>query len=83
MTEKGCSYKGTIFMEHKPIKTFLVMRVTGGGKPTDDTERIRFTNGHEHTFRIYRGKRGLSNPHRISIDPFLGDKYVDLAEPED
>jgi len=52
-------------------------------KPTDDFERLELTNGSKHTFRVYKGKRGLSNPHRISIDPFLGDKYVDLAEPED
>jgi Mg2+ and Co2+ transporter CorA len=52
-------------------------------KSTDDTERIRLTDGREHTFRVYRGKRGLSKPHRVSVDLFLGDKYVDLAEPED
>ena len=52
-------------------------------KPTDDFERLELANGSEHTFRVYKGKRGLSNPHRVSIDPFLGDKYVDLAEPED
>jgi len=52
-------------------------------KPTDDFERLELTNGSKHTFRVYKGKRGLSNPHRVSIDPFLGDKYVDLAEPED
>ena len=52
-------------------------------KTTDDFERLELANGSNHTFRVYRGKRGLSNLHRISIDPFLGDKYVDLAEPED
>ena len=52
-------------------------------KPTDDFERLELANGSKHTFRVYRGKRGLYNAHRVSIDPFLGDKYVDLAEPED
>lgn len=52
-------------------------------KPTDDFERLELANGSKHTFRVYKGKRGLSKPHRVSIDPFLGDKYVDLAEPED
>jgi len=52
-------------------------------KPTDDKERIRLTNGRDHTFRVYRGSRGLTRPHRISTDPFFGDKYIDLAEPED
>jgi len=52
-------------------------------KPTDDFERLELANGSKHTFRVYRGKRGLSNPHRVSVDLFLGDKYVDLAEPED
>jgi len=51
--------------------------------PTDDFERLELANGSKHTFRVYKGKRGLSNPHRVSIDLFLGDKYVDLAEPED
>ena len=47
------------------------------------SEDVELANGSKHTFRVYKGKRGLSNPHRVSIDPFLGDKYVDLAEPED
>jgi len=51
-------------------------------EPTDDFERLELANGSKHTFRVYKGKRGLSNPHRVSADPFLGDKYVDLAEPE-
>lgn len=51
--------------------------------PTDDFERLELANGSRHSFRVYKGKRGLSNPHRVSIDPFFGDKYVDLAEPED
>lgn len=51
-------------------------------KPTDDFERLELANGSKHTFRVYKGKRGLSNPHRVSIDPLFGDKYVDLAEPE-
>jgi len=52
-------------------------------KPTDSFERLELANGFKHTFRVYKGKRGLSNPHRVSIDLLLGDKYVDLAEPED
>lgn len=52
-------------------------------KPTDDTERIRLTNGHEHTFRVYRSSRGLKRPHKVASDFILGDEYVDLAEPED
>lgn len=52
-------------------------------KPTDDKERIRLTNGRDHTFRVYRGSRGLTRPHKIATDFISGDKYVDLAEPED
>lgn len=52
-------------------------------KLTDDFERLELANGSKHTFRVYRSKRGLYNPHRLSIDPFLGDKYVDLSEPQD
>lgn len=51
-------------------------------EPTDDFERLKIANGSKHTFRVYRCKRGLSNPYRISADPFLGNKYVDLTEPE-
>jgi chromosome segregation ATPase len=52
-------------------------------KPTDDTERLRLTNGRDHTFRVYRGSRGLTRPHKITTDFISGDKYVDLSEPED
>ncbi len=51
--------------------------------PTDDFERLELASGSTHAFRVYKGKRGLSNPHRVSIDLFSADKYVDLAEPED
>jgi len=51
--------------------------------PTDDLVIINMANGTKHTFRIYRGKRGLSKPHRVGVDPVHGEKYVDLAEPED
>jgi len=51
--------------------------------PTDDFERLELKNGSKHNFRVYKGKRGLANPYRVSADLFLGDKYVDLAEPED
>ncbi|MBU2009867.1 MAG: hypothetical protein KJ624_08555 [Chloroflexi bacterium] len=50
--------------------------------PTDDFEKLELANGSTHAFRVYKGKRGLSRPHRISMDPFFGDKYVDLGEPE-
>ena len=52
-------------------------------EPTRDTERIGLTNGHDHTFRVYRSSRGLTRPHKVASDLILGDKYVDLAEPED
>ena len=51
--------------------------------PTDDLVIINMANGTKHTFRIYRGKRGLTKPHRVGVDPVHGEKYVDLAEPED
>ena len=51
--------------------------------PTDEFVTINMANGTRHPFRVYRGKRGLAKPHRIGIDPVYGEKYVDLAEPED
>jgi chromosome segregation ATPase len=51
--------------------------------PTDDLVIINMANGTKHTFRIYRGKRGLSKPHRVGVDQVHGEKYVDLSEPED
>ena len=51
-------------------------------KPTDDFERLEYTNGSKHTFRVYRSSRGLTQPKKIGSDLALGDKYVDLAEPE-
>jgi chromosome segregation ATPase len=52
-------------------------------KPTDDFETIEYKDGSKHTYRVYKGKRGLSRPHRISIELFGDDSYVDLAEPID
>lgn len=50
-------------------------------KPTDNFETLEYKDGSKHTFRVYRGERGLSKPRRINVDPFFGNSYVDLAEP--
>jgi len=51
--------------------------------PTGDIETVRLTNGRDHTFRVYKSSQGLTRPHIVARDLIFGDKYVDLAEPED
>jgi chromosome segregation ATPase len=41
------------------------------------------TDNREHHFREYKSSVGLARPHRTSLDLILGDRWIDLAEPED
>ncbi len=52
-------------------------------KPTDHVVSLRLTDGRDHRFREYRGPQGLRRPHKTVTDWILGDKFVDLSEPED
>jgi len=52
-------------------------------KPTDHVVSLRLTDGRDHRFREYRGPQGLRRPHKTATDWILGDKFVDLSEPED
>ena len=52
-------------------------------KPTDSEATLRLTDGRDHRFREYRGPQGLRRPHKTATDWILGDKFVDLSEPED
>ncbi len=52
-------------------------------KPTDSEATLRLTDGRDHRFREYRGPHGLRRPHKTATDWILGDKFVDLSEPED
>ncbi len=40
--------------------------------------KLKLTDGTEHTYTLYRGQWGLSQPQKIE-----GGEYIDLAEPED
>lgn len=50
-------------------------------QPTDEIHTLTYKDGSEHKFRVYKGKSGLVKPYRVALDPFFGDKYVDLTEP--
>ena len=52
-------------------------------RPTDNVITLRLTDGRDHRFREYRGPQGLRKPHKTATDWILGDKFVDLSEPED
>ena len=52
-------------------------------RPTDNVITLRLKAGRDHRFREYRGPQGLRQPHKTATDWILGDKFVDLSEPED
>jgi chromosome segregation ATPase len=49
-------------------------------RPTEEIHTIAFKDGTEKKYRVYKGKAGLVKPHRVTIDPISGNKYVDLTE---
>ena len=51
--------------------------------PTGEMVSIQLSDKREHHFREYKSTVGLARPHRTSRDLFLGDRWIDLAEPED
>jgi len=51
--------------------------------PTGERVSIYLNDKREHHFREYKSKEGLARPHRTKRDLILGDRWVDLAEPED
>ncbi len=51
--------------------------------PTGEIVSIQLSDKREHHFRGYKSSEGLARPHRTSRDLILGDRWVDLAEPED
>jgi DNA repair exonuclease SbcCD ATPase subunit len=52
-------------------------------KPADSVATLRLTDGRDHKFREYKGPQGLRRPHKTTTDWILGDKFIDLSEPED
>jgi len=51
--------------------------------PTGELVSIQLSDKREHHFREYKSKEGLTRPHRTSRDLIFGDRWIDLAEPED
>ena len=51
--------------------------------PTGELVSIQLSDKREHHFREYKSSVGLARPHRTSRDLIFGDRWVDLAEPED
>ena len=51
--------------------------------PTGEIISIQLSDKREHHFRKYKSAEGLARPHRTSRDLILGDRWIDLAEPED
>ena len=52
-------------------------------QPTGKLVTVALNNGREHTFKEYGSSEGLTRPRRRSHDLLLGDRWIDLAEPED
>jgi hypothetical protein len=52
-------------------------------QPTGKLVTVALNNGREHTFKEYWSPEGLTRPRRRSHDLLLGDRWIDLAEPED
>ena len=51
--------------------------------PTDRVVTLTLTDGRDHTFREYKSPQGLRRPHKTATDLILGNRWVDLSEPED
>ncbi len=50
--------------------------------PTGNVVTVSLDGGRERRFREYRSPQGLRRPYRTSVDLILGNRWVDLAEPE-
>ncbi len=51
--------------------------------PTGEIVDIQLNDNREHHFREYKRSDGLARPYRTERDLILGDRWIDLAEPED
>jgi len=52
-------------------------------QPTGKLALVTLTDHLEHEFKEYKSPDGLTKPDRYSRDLLFGDKWIDLAEPED
>jgi chromosome segregation ATPase len=50
--------------------------------PTGNVVTVRLNDGKDHRFREYKNRQGLRRPFKTKTDLLLGDRWVDLAEPE-
>ena len=51
--------------------------------PTGEIVGIQLSDKREHHFREYKNSEALARPYRTKRDLILGDRWVDLTEPED
>ena len=51
--------------------------------PTGEIVGVQLKDKHEHHFREYKSSEGLARPYRTKRDLILGERWIDLAEPED
>ncbi len=51
--------------------------------PTGEIVGIQLSDKREHHFREYKSSEALARPYRTKRDLILGNRWVDLAEPED
>jgi len=51
--------------------------------PTGKLISVRLNDGRNHDFKEYKSGEGLARPYRHSRDLIFGDRWIDLAEPED
>ena len=59
------------------VRNLAIRQPTGKMVPHTLKDRL------QHNFKEYRSTDGLVNPYRRSRDLILGDRWIDLSEPED
>ncbi len=64
-------------------KELSVLRNLTRRAPTGEIVSIELNDKREHHFREYKSKEGLARPYRSKRDLILGDRWIDLSEPED
>ena len=64
-------------------KELSVLRNLTRRVPTGEIVSIELNDKREHHFREYKSKEGLARPYRSKRDLILGDRWIDLSEPED
>jgi len=51
-------------------------------QPTGEVVTVQMTGNRERRFKQYKSPDGLTRPHLHSRDLIFGDRWIDLAEPE-